>query len=122
MTSAGGRWSGKIQKDQNASFVGAIDIYFHGRVYTKIAMTILIKDREADQLIRTLAERTGESITDAVKQAVRERLERVPLTEDEVAARARKIDALVAKANALPTVDNRTADEIIGYNERGHFD
>jgi antitoxin VapB len=85
-------------------------------------MAILIKDHEADQLIRTLAERTGESITDAVKQAVRERLERVPLTEDEVAVRRRKIDALVAKANAMPTVDDRTPDEIIGYNERGHFD
>jgi antitoxin VapB len=85
-------------------------------------MAILIKDREADQLIRALAERTGESITDAVKQAVRERLERVPLTKDEIASRRRRIDALVAKANAMPTVDDRTPDEIVGYNERGHFD
>lgn len=85
-------------------------------------MAILIKDREADQLIRRLAERTGESITDAVKQAVRERLERVPLTEVEIAARKRKLAKLVAKAKALPTLDDRTADEIIGYNELGHFD
>lgn len=85
-------------------------------------MTILIKDREADQLIRRLADRTGETITDAVKQAVRERLERVPLTEDEIAARKRKLAKLVAKAKALPTLDDRTADEIIGYNELGHFD
>jgi antitoxin VapB len=85
-------------------------------------MAILIKDQEADQLIRMLAERTGESITDAVKQAVRERLDRVPLTEDEIAARKRKIEALIAKAGAMPTVDERTPDEIIGYNEFGHFD
>ena len=85
-------------------------------------MAVLIKDQEADQLIRTLAQRTGESITDAVKQAVRERLERVPLTEDEIATRRRKLEALVARANAMPTVDDRTPDEIIGYNERGHFD
>jgi antitoxin VapB len=85
-------------------------------------MAILIKDQEADQLIRTLVERTGESITDAVKQAVRERLERVPLTEDEIAVRKRKIDALIARAGALPTVDDRMPDEIIGYNEFGHFD
>jgi antitoxin VapB len=85
-------------------------------------MAILIKDREADQLIRRLAERTGESITDAVKEAVRERLKRVPLTEDEIAARKRKLAKLVAKAKALPTLDDRTADEIIGYNELGHFD
>ncbi len=85
-------------------------------------MAILIKDREADQLIRRLAERTGESITDAVKEAVRERLKRVPLTEDEIAARKRKLAKLVAKAKALATLDDRTADEIIGYNELGHFD
>jgi len=85
-------------------------------------MAILIKDQEADQMIRMLAERTGESITDAVKQAVRERLERVPPTEDEIAARKRKIDALIARAGAMPTVDDRTPDEIIGYNELGHFD
>ena len=41
-------------------------------------MAIIIKDREADHLIRALAERTGESITDAVKQAVRERLKNLP--------------------------------------------
>ena len=85
-------------------------------------MTILIKDPEADQLIRRLVERTGESITDAVKQAVRERLERVPLTEHEIAARKRRLDTLVARANATPTADYRTPDEIIGYNESGHFD
>jgi antitoxin VapB len=85
-------------------------------------MAILIKDREADQLIRTLAERTKESITDAVKQAVRERLQRVPLNQAEISERRRKLAKLIAKANAMPTLDNRTADEIIGYNEWGHFD
>ena len=85
-------------------------------------MAILIKDQEADNLIRTLAERTGESITDAVKQAVRERLKHVPLSEDEITVRKRKIAALVTRANAMPTLDDRTADEIIGYNELGHFD
>jgi len=85
-------------------------------------MAILIKDHEADQMIRTLAERTGESITDAVKQAVRERLKRMPLTEDEIAARKRKLAKLYAEWDAVPVVDNRTIDEIIGYNEFGHFD
>jgi antitoxin VapB len=85
-------------------------------------MAILIKDQEADQMIRILAERTGESITAAVKQAVRERLKHVPFSENEIAARKRKLDRLVAKAKKMPTVDHRTPDEIIGYNERGHFD
>jgi antitoxin VapB len=85
-------------------------------------MAILIKDQEADQMIRTLAERTGESITDAVKQAVRERLAHVPLSKEEIAEREERIARLVAKAAAMPTLDDRTPDEIIGYNEHGHFD
>jgi antitoxin VapB len=85
-------------------------------------MAILIKDKEADQLIRALAERTGESITDAVKQAVRERLRELPPRADEIAARRRKLAELIAKSKALPTLDDRTPDEIIGYNKSGHFD
>jgi antitoxin VapB len=85
-------------------------------------MTVLIKDQEADQLIRALADRTGESITDAVKQAVREKLQRLPPKEDEIAARKHKLAALIARADAMPTLDDRTPDEIIGYNEFGHFD
>jgi len=85
-------------------------------------MAILIKDQEADRLIRTLAERTGESITDAVKEAVRERLQRVPLSEDEIAKRRTRIGKHLAEWDAGPIVDNRTPDEILGYNEFGHFD
>ncbi len=85
-------------------------------------MAILIKDREADQLIRALAERTGESITDAVKQAVRERLKNLPPSESEIAERKRKLDALIARGREMPIVDDRTPDEIIGYNKWGHFD
>jgi antitoxin VapB len=85
-------------------------------------MAVLIKDAEADRLIRQLADRTGESITEAVKKAVTERLEKVPLTAGEVARRKRRINALLAKLDAMPVVDDRTADEIIGYNEYGHFD
>lgn len=87
-----------------------------------IKMAIIIKDKDADRLIRELAERTGESITDAVKMAVVERLERVPLSRREIVGRKRRIDALLAKLDAMPTVDHRTADEIIGYNDRGVFD
>jgi antitoxin VapB len=85
-------------------------------------MAILIKDREADGLIRALAERTGESITEAVKQAVRDRLKTLPPSGQEIAERKRKIDAIIARGRKLKVVDDRTADEIVGYNERGHFD
>jgi len=85
-------------------------------------MAILIKDKDADRLIRELAERTGESITDAVKRAVAERLERVPRSKREITARKQRIDALLVKLDAMPTVDHRTPEEIIGYSNRGVFD
>lgn len=85
-------------------------------------MTVLIKDEEADRLIRQLAERTGETITEAVKKAVSDRLAKTPLSEDEIAQRMARLQAIVAKFDAMPTIDHRNADEIVGYNDKGHFD
>jgi antitoxin VapB len=85
-------------------------------------MTVLIKDEEADRMIRQLAERTGETITDAVKGAVAEKLARTPLSEEEIAKRLKRLRELVAEFDAIPTVDHRSADEILGFNEKGHFD
>jgi len=47
---------------------------------------------------------------------------RAPLSEAEIAERLAKLNAIVARFDAIPTVDHRSADEIIGYNEKGHFD
>jgi hypothetical protein len=33
-----------------------------------------------------------------------------------------KVRAIQAEVARLPVLDNRNPDEIIGYNERGHFD
>ena len=86
-------------------------------------MAVLIKDKEADRLIRELAARTGDSITDSVKIAVRERLQKIPMNEDEIAARKRRIAELLAYFDSLPSANEHlTSDEIIGYNEHGHFD
>jgi len=43
----------------------------------------------------------------------------VRLASDDLLARVRVIQAEVAQ---LPVLDNRSPDQIIGYNERGHFD
>jgi antitoxin VapB len=40
-------------------------------------MALNIKNKEAEKLVHELAEITGESMTAAIKEAVRERLERV---------------------------------------------
>jgi antitoxin VapB len=78
------------------------------------------KDREADTVIRDLVERTGESMTDAVKRAVTERLQRVPLNSDEIAARKRKLADLHAYFDALPHINEHLSeDEVLGYDDNG---
>ncbi|HTY30130.1 type II toxin-antitoxin system VapB family antitoxin [Mycobacterium sp.] len=81
-------------------------------------MALSIKDPEADRLARELAARTGETLTEAVVVALRERLARetgrtraIPLREELAAIRRR--------CAALPVLDTRSADEILGYDERG---
>lgn len=81
-------------------------------------MTISIKDPEADRLARELAEVTGESITTAVATALRERLERVrgvAGTRDLVA----DLLAIAERCAALPVLDGRSAEEILGYDTHG---
>jgi antitoxin VapB len=80
-------------------------------------MALNIKDPETDQLVRRLTGLTGENITQAVKTAVRERIEREERARgkaslEELRAIARRIASRIDR-------DGRTADEIIGYDERG---
>ena len=78
-------------------------------------MALSIKTEEADRLARELAAATGESLTEAVTQALRERLERVQ-SRDDYLDRIRRLQDEYA---SHPVVDPRTPDEIIGYDEFG---
>jgi len=81
-------------------------------------MALNIKDRQADRLARELAAETGESITTAVTVAVRERLDRVrgAVPHEQRLQEIRRISEHVA---ALPILDERSAEEILGYDETG---
>ena len=81
-------------------------------------MSLSIEDPEADRLARELAARTGETLTQAIVVALRERLAResgrtkaVPLSDELAAIRRR--------CAALPVVGGRSADEILGYDRHG---
>jgi antitoxin VapB len=81
-------------------------------------MALSLKDPEADRLAREIAARTGETLTGAIVVALRERLARLrarpnrrPLIEE-----MREIGRRVA---ALPTLDDRSDEEIIGYDRDG---
>ena len=78
-------------------------------------MALNIKDPETDALARRLATITGEKITDAVKTAVRERLEREERCRDpNWLEQIKKIqDELAAIPDADPTF---TEDSLYGEN------
>ena len=81
-------------------------------------MALSIKDKETERLARVLAERTGESLTLATRRALAERLRRV----GGGARRAALLDDLAEirrRWRALPVVDHRNAEEIIGYDRNG---
>jgi antitoxin VapB len=85
-------------------------------VYTS-AMALSIKSDEADQLARELAAETGETLTEAVVIALRERLAREHARH--AASMRTRLARLAADVAALPVVDDRTPEEIIGYDHSG---
>jgi antitoxin VapB len=76
-----------------------------------------IKDSKTDRLARRLAELTGESITQAVRTAVEERLEREERHRGQPSVE--HLMAIARRCASRPVIDDRSADEIIGYDERG---
>ena len=81
-------------------------------------MALSIKDRETERLARALAERTGESLTLATRRALEERLRRVG-GDARRAALLEDLAEIRRRLSALPVVDPRSADEIIGYDRNG---
>ena len=75
-------------------------------------VVLSIKSVEADELARELARVTGESLT----VALRERLDRVRPDRTDLVER---LLAIGKSARALPRLDQRSDDEILGYDERG---
>jgi antitoxin VapB len=82
-------------------------------------MPLSIKAPEADRLARQLAATTGETITEAVIVAMRERLGREERKRENKAALLAEIRSIADHCASLPTLDTRTDDEILGYDENG---
>ena len=81
-------------------------------------MALSIKDPEADRLARAIAKATGETLTAAVVQSLRERLARVRRARPKRRL-ADELDEIALHCAALPIDDPRSADEIVGYDENG---
>jgi antitoxin VapB len=81
-------------------------------------MALNIKHPEADRLVRILVEKTGETITEIVIEALRDRLLReqgrrqpADLEED--------LLSISKRCANLPDQDLRSPDDILGYDDFG---
>ena len=81
-------------------------------------MALNIKDPATDRLARELAAATGESITEALRVALEERLTRVR-ARTRAAAPESVLAGIVARGRARGVVDQRSEDEILGYRADG---
>lgn len=79
-------------------------------------MAFSIKNDEADDLLRELCERTGESLTTAVTVSLRERLEREQLR---TTSKRERIEAAIAAMRALPVINDVGIDDILQWDENG---
>lgn len=83
-------------------------------------MGILIKRTETEDKIRELADRTGETITDAVDRAVDERLAKLGARKRGGRVDWERLETLVSKVRtSQPLNEHLTDDEIVGYDESG---
>lgn len=82
-------------------------------------MALSFENPDVDRLARELAERTGESVEDAVMNAIRERLRRKQQASPSGPRLRDEIRAIAARCASLPVLDSRSPDEILGYDEDG---
>jgi antitoxin VapB len=83
-------------------------------------VAIYVKDRETETAVRNYAARKGLTVTAAIRRAV---VEAEAVDEAAVEARylrmLRNIRKIQARTASLPVLDDRTPDEILGYDENG---
>jgi antitoxin VapB len=81
-------------------------------------MALNIRNKQVEELAAALAKLTGETKTGAVTVALRERLKRTRQLQRK-GCLADELDAIARHCAALPVLDQRSADEILGYDAGG---
>jgi antitoxin VapB len=95
-------------------------IYRAEFIDTEAAMALSIRDPDTDRLARELAKLTGESMTGAIRVALEQRLAREKRRrEADLERRRARINAIVERVAKLPVLDDRSPEEILGYDENG---
>ena len=81
-------------------------------------MAISIRNPKAEELAREVAAETGENLTQAIVRALEERLQRLRGRRGARSLTA-EIGRISKRCSALPDLDDRTSEEILGYDGKG---
>ncbi len=81
-------------------------------------MALNIRNAEAERLAEQVTALTGETKTLAVTRALRDRLDRL---QNHRSGRrlADELDEIARRCASLPVIDDRSPEEILGYDEDG---
>jgi antitoxin VapB len=82
-------------------------------------MSLEFDDPETDRLAHAVAALTGESLAETVRRALAEKLERERLKQGKRERLAERLMEIGAHCAALPDIDPRSPDELVGYDENG---
>lgn len=81
-------------------------------------MALNIRNAETEQLAEALAKLAGETKTEAVTKALRDRLARMR-RERSRRPLAEELDRIATHCASLPVLDKRKAEDILGYDDNG---
>ena len=81
-------------------------------------MALNIRNQEAEKLAEAVAKMTGETKTQAVTEALKDRFESLMRRKSRRSI-ADKLDEIAKHCASLPVLDKRSPDEILGYDEHG---
>lgn len=83
-------------------------------------MPLSIRNPDAEKLAREVSKISGENLTKTIIHALEEKLERLRGSRKAVNI-TEEIMSISKRCSSLPDIDNRSADEILGYDKNGGF-
>ncbi len=81
-------------------------------------MALSIKNEEVERLARELSRDTGRGVTETIRVALEEQYDKLRRSKRGCGVYD-EIRDISRRCGALPELDVRSAEEILGYNERG---
>ena len=81
-------------------------------------MPLSIQNAETEKLAREISKETGETLTDAITNSLRDRLQRLR-GRRHAKNLIQEVDDILHRVDTLPNLDDRSEDEILGYDSQG---